>query len=175
MNHCSVLCSIRCLWEEPFERLNSFYIFCIEPNHPTAKQKTKKKTNLVTLFTPLFLLNKTEHVCEITLELPFLREDSMRRYSCIIQLVLVPLGALPTQKTRAFFIPTFLPSVVMILSVPVAFQYPDPATLLGLDPFGYFRSRGLKKYHSFSPNIALPVQIQKPPLINPLFFLFLIK
>ena len=42
------------------------------------------------------------------------------------------------------------------LSVPVAFQYPDPAARFGLAPFGYFLSLGVKKYHSFSPQIALP-------------------
>jgi hypothetical protein len=41
------------------------------------------------------------------------------------------------------------------LSVPVAFQYPEVAALFGLAPFGYFRSLGLKKYHSCSPNVAL--------------------
>jgi hypothetical protein len=45
--------------------------------------------------------------------------------------------------------------VNMVLSVPVAFQYPEAAALFGLAPFGYFRSLGLKKYHSFSPNAAL--------------------
>nr|AFK43881.1 unknown [Lotus japonicus] len=44
----------------------------------------------------------------------------------------------------------------MVLSVPVAFQYPEAAALFGLAPFGYFLSLGLKKYHSFSPNKALP-------------------
>jgi len=44
----------------------------------------------------------------------------------------------------------------MGLSVPVAFQYPEEAALLGLAPFGYFLSLGLKKYHSCSPNVALP-------------------
>ena len=43
----------------------------------------------------------------------------------------------------------------MVLSVPVAFQYPEAAALFGLAPFGYLRSLGLKKYHSFSPNAAL--------------------
>jgi hypothetical protein len=43
----------------------------------------------------------------------------------------------------------------MALSVPVAFQYPDPAARLGRAPFGYLRSLGLKKNHSFSPNRAL--------------------
>ena len=57
--------------------------------------------------------------------------------------------------------PTLLPSVVITLSVPVAFQYPDPATRLGREPFGYFLSLGLKKYHSFSPKIALPVYLNK--------------
>jgi len=46
----------------------------------------------------------------------------------------------------------------MFLSVPVAFQYPEAAALFGLAPFGYFRSLGLKKYHSFSPNAALAVK-----------------
>lgn len=46
----------------------------------------------------------------------------------------------------------------MFLSVPVAFQYPEAAALFGLAPFGYFRSLGLKKYHSFSPNAALAVE-----------------
>lgn len=45
--------------------------------------------------------------------------------------------------------------VNMVLSVPVAFQYPEAAALFGLAPFGYLRSLGLKKYHSFSPNAAL--------------------
>jgi hypothetical protein len=43
----------------------------------------------------------------------------------------------------------------MALSVPVAFQYPDPAARLGRAPFGYLRSLGLKKNHSLSPNRAL--------------------
>ena len=42
------------------------------------------------------------------------------------------------------------------LSAPVAFQYPDPADRFGLDPLGYFRSLGEKKYHSFSPYDANP-------------------
>ncbi|BAS94081.1 Os05g0421450 [Oryza sativa Japonica Group] len=42
------------------------------------------------------------------------------------------------------------------LSAPVAFQYPDPAARFGRDPFGYLRSRGEKKYHSFSPYSAIP-------------------
>ena len=84
-------------------------------------------------------------------------------YSCMIQLVLIPLGGFPPQKTRAFFTPTFwLPLEVKIgLSVPVAFQYPEVAARLGLAPFGYFRSLGLKKYHSCSPNVALPNQKKK--------------
>lgn len=49
----------------------------------------------------------------------------------------------------------------MTLSVPVAFQYPDAAALFGLAPFGYFRSRGLKKYHSFSPKAATADQRMK--------------
>ena len=44
--------------------------------------------------------------------------------------------------------------VNMVLSVPVAFQYPEAAALFGLAPFGYLRSLGLKKYHSLSPNAA---------------------
>lgn len=32
----------------------------------------------------------------------------------------------------------------------MAFQYPAFVARLVLDPFGYFRSRGLKKYHSRS-------------------------
>jgi hypothetical protein len=44
----------------------------------------------------------------------------------------------------------------MGLSVPVAFQYPEAAALLGRTPLGYLRSRGLKKYHSRSPKIAFP-------------------
>lgn len=48
--------------------------------------------------------------------------------------------------------------VTMVLSVPVAFQYPEAAALLGLAPFGYLRSLGLKKYHSFSPNAAFAVK-----------------
>ncbi|URD95338.1 hypothetical protein MUK42_29731 [Musa troglodytarum] len=35
-------------------------------------------------------------------------------------------------------------------------QYPLPAALFGLDPFGYLRSRGVKKYHSLFPNNAIP-------------------
>jgi hypothetical protein len=42
----------------------------------------------------------------------------------------------------------------MGLSVPVAFQYPDVAARFGRAPFGYLRSRGLKKYHSCSPKLA---------------------
>lgn len=34
--------------------------------------------------------------------------------------------------------------------MPVAFQYPDFVARFVLDPFGYLRSRGLKKYHSRS-------------------------
>jgi len=44
------------------------------------------------------------------------------------------------------------------LSAPVAFQYPAPAARFGRDPFGYLRSRGEKKYHSFSPYSAIPAQ-----------------
>jgi hypothetical protein len=50
--------------------------------------------------------------------------------------------------------------VNMVLSVPVAFQYPEAAALFGLAPFGYLRSLGLKKYHSFSPNAALADDIR---------------
>jgi hypothetical protein len=56
----------------------------------------------------------------------------------------------------------------MDLSVPVAFQYPEPAARLGRAPLGYLRSLGLKKYHSFSPNSALPatfhIHFQSPKL-----------
>ncbi|KAK3024056.1 hypothetical protein RJ639_042967 [Escallonia herrerae] len=34
-------------------------------------------------------------------------------------------------------------------------KYPLPAALFGLDPLGYFLSRGVKKYHSLVPNSAL--------------------
>lgn len=52
----------------------------------------------------------------------------------------------------------FDPQEVRIgLSVPVAFQKPEAAALLGLTPFGYLRSLGLKKYHSSSPNKAFSV------------------
>ena len=51
--------------------------------------------------------------------------------------------------------PGAIVDAIMILSVPVAFQYPDAAALLGLAPLGYLRSLGLKKYHSFSPKEAL--------------------
>jgi len=54
----------------------------------------------------------------------------------------------------------------MVLSVPVAFQYPEAAALFGLAPFGYFRSLGLKKYHSFSPNVAFAVRKPHQTLIS---------
>lgn len=47
------------------------------------------------------------------------------------------------------------------LSVPVAFQYPEAAALFGLNPFGYFLSLGLKKYHSSSPNKDFSAQSQE--------------
>ena len=93
---------------------------------------------------------------------------SMRRYSCMIQSLLIPFGGLPLQKTSAFFTPTFwLPSEASTgLSVPVAFQYPDVAALFGLAPFGYFRSLGLKKYHSCSPNDALAIRTKQKSQIS---------
>ena len=43
----------------------------------------------------------------------------------------------------------------MGLSMPVAFQNPEPVTLLGLMLFLYFLPRRQKKYHSFvSPEIV---------------------
>ncbi|URE21056.1 hypothetical protein MUK42_37404, partial [Musa troglodytarum] len=45
------------------------------------------------------------------------------------------------------------------LSAPVAFQYPFPAVRFGLEPFGYLRSRGVKKYHSLCPNNDLSAHI----------------
>lgn len=86
--------------------------------------------------------------------------DPDNLYSCMIQSVLSPRGGFPLQKTRAFFTPmvSYPPELVMMgLSVPVAFQYPEAAARLGLTPFGYFLSLGLKKYHSLSPNLALAV------------------
>lgn len=67
------------------------------------------------------------------------------------------------QKTKAFFTPiTFDPQQVRIgLSIPVAFQQPEAAIRLGLNPFGYFLSLGVKKYHSSSPNNDFSVR-QKP-------------
>jgi hypothetical protein len=47
-----------------------------------------------------------------------------------------------------------LPLGAIGLSAPVAFQYPLPAARLGREPFGYLRSRGVKKYHSLRPNSA---------------------
>jgi hypothetical protein len=53
------------------------------------------------------------------------------------------------------------------LSLPVAFQYPALVARLVLDPFGYLRSRGLKKYHSRSllgnndfPTICFNTQVK---------------
>lgn len=52
---------------------------------------------------------------------------SMRRYSCMIQLVLRPFGGLPLKNTSDFFTPTFWDDMdsdmtKMGFSVPVAFQ-----------------------------------------------------
>jgi hypothetical protein len=40
-------------------------------------------------------------------------------------------------------------------SMPVAFQNPEPVTLLGLMLFRYFLPLRQKKYHSFSPPAVL--------------------
>ena len=58
--------------------------------------------------------------------------ESDRRYSCIIQLVLIPaVGASPTWNTKYFFMPTLLLLVLETTgsSIPVGFQYPLPVTL----------------------------------------------
>ena len=60
--------------------------------------------------------------------------------------------------TPILFVPQ---EVSMGLSVPVAFQLPKPAALLGLTPLGYFLSLGVKKYHSSSPNKAFSVRKKK--------------
>ena len=52
------------------------------------------------------------------------------------------------------------------LSAPVAFQYPVPAARFGLDPFGYLRSRGEKKYHSFSPPNAFSATSRSQKLVR---------
>ncbi|RRT38453.1 hypothetical protein B296_00044236 [Ensete ventricosum] len=55
----------------------------------------------------------------------------------------------------------------MGLSAPVAFQYPFPAVRFGLEPFGYLRSRGVKKYHSLCPNNDLSAHIITKPILVP--------
>ena len=75
---------------------------------------------------------------------------SSRRYSCMTQSVREPCGARPRQYTKVFFTPTARLCEFTFLSFPVAFQYPDFVARFVLDPFGYLRSRGLKKYHSRS-------------------------
>ena len=72
--------------------------------------------------------------------------------SCIIQLVFVPFGGFPLQKTSAFLYPITVSSNMIGLSAPEAFQYPSPAARFGRTPFKYFRSLGVKKYNSFSPH-----------------------
>lgn len=89
-------------------------------------------------------------------------------YSFIVQSVFCALEGRPVKKTGAFLTPMrFNPGKPSIdLSVPVAFQYPTPAALLGLSPFGYFLSLGLKKYHSSSPNKAFSAQNNQANLIE---------
>lgn len=76
--------------------------------------------------------------------------ESQSLYSCITQLVRFPSGALPLWNTNVFFIPIVWFLWRTALSFPVAFQYPLPVARLSRDPFPYFRSTGLKKYHSRS-------------------------
>jgi len=66
-----------------------------------------------------------------------------------------PLGARPRWNTRVFFMPMMCclrlsPLDLMILSLPVAFQYPASVALFDLLPLGYLRSLGAKKNHSGS-------------------------
>jgi len=55
-------------------------------------------------------------------------------------------------------------------SMPVAFQNPEPVTLLGLMLFRYFLPRRQKKYHSFSPPAVLASEVYN--LIRFSFFSF---
>jgi hypothetical protein len=49
-----------------------------------------------------------------------------------------------------------MPQWKISLSLPVVFQYPESVARFVRMPVGYLRSRMLKKYHSFSPMLALP-------------------
>lgn len=95
-------------------------------------------------------------------------------YSCMTQLLFSPLGALPIQKTKVFFIPIKTPALKISLSFPVVFQQPDSVARLVRSPVGYFRSFKLKKYHSFSPIEALPIHAFNSSINHPnLVYLFL--
>jgi hypothetical protein len=86
---------------------------------------------------------------------PDSNSGSVVRYSCMIHPVRSPLGARPRWNTRVFFMPMMCclrlsPLDLMILSLPVAFQYPASVALFDLLPLGYLRSLGAKKNHSGS-------------------------
>jgi hypothetical protein len=53
--------------------------------------------------------------------------------------------------------------VITSLSFPVAFQYPASVALFVRIPVGYFLSRKLKKYHSFSPIFAFSATTNTAP------------
>lgn len=96
-------------------------------------------------------------------------DGSGSRYSIIIQSVFTLFVGFPAKKAKAFFTPIFLdPEEANIdVSFPIAFQKPEPADLLGLDPFGYFLSLGVKKNHSSFPNNAFPTkQTQNVSILN---------
>lgn len=85
---------------------------------------------------------------------------SGKRYSFITQSVLVPLGALPSQKTNVFLNPIMRfgsDNVTIFRSEPVAFQKPFSVVRLGLPPLPCFLSLGTKKYHSLSPTFDKPI------------------
>ena len=88
---------------------------------------------------------------------PDSNSGSVALYSCMIQLVRTPFGALPRWKTSVFFIPitavTAGAFVRITRSFPVAFQYPASVARFDRCPFGYFRSFGEKKNHSGSSDL----------------------
>jgi len=61
------------------------------------------------------------------------------------------LGEAPREKANSLLCPIVMFSIWMTLSFVVAFQNPPGVRRFGLDPFGYFLSLGVKKYHSSSP------------------------
>ena len=115
--------------------------------------KTSLWSNLrIICIVPTLQSEQNKNTCS-----PDSNSGSEALYSCMIQLVRTPFGALPRWKTSVFFIPITAGAagafVRITRSFPVAFQYPASVARFERCPFGYFRSFGEKKNHSGSSDL----------------------